>query len=53
MWEVSFEEWLAILHRCAARHGVELTGSDDDHRVFYDNDNTPYGAVMLIDEFGY
>jgi hypothetical protein len=50
---VSFDQWMKTLRACAKRHGIELKGSAQDHRVYYDNGDTPYGAVLQIKEFGY
>ena len=53
MWKVSFVEWLNSLKRCAEKHSVSLNENDLDNKVFYDNGDTPIGAVRLIQDFGY
>lgn len=50
---VTFEQWMEILKRCAERYNIVLKSEACAHRNFYDSGDTPYGAVMIIRDFGY
>jgi hypothetical protein len=53
MASVTFEEWLRQLRHHVCLYRVNLRDSDDEHRIFYDCGDTPFGAVMVIRQYGY
>jgi len=53
MWTVSFEDWIKTMRAYAKREGVHLTSSSDNaYYHYYDQGDTPLGAVSDIDNFG-
>ena len=47
---VTFEKWLITLKKCAAKRGIKLPKSDLYYRFYFDNNDTPLGAVYQIED---
>ena len=53
MVEVSFKVWMEALRRAAKRRDIRLEERDEVHLKYYNRNDTPYGALMDIEDFCY
>lgn len=51
MMIVSFERWMEILRRAGGREGVDLDQDDAAYRHYFDQGDTPRGALFDIISF--